>query len=281
MTQTKLLLILLISPFFTIGQELEDFIVYDAKSIEKFMKSTTYIVLDQHEESNFSLKLSEIVKNKWEITPYEIIDRGTYREYVKDKSKSFLTREYVAGKEEYISLVLFMGGQKQMERKGELLGVVRLKHYTETDEAFLYKLPNLIENIQWQVQMVKENEFESYAGFERYFKNEGHEILHDSKLLILQNHLTNKVESLERLQKFYKYEVALVEPFVIEDAILTEDSNVVYLSIVAPIKNPGSDPGYFRIYRAHNGESVISYSRVINSTAPLGVTGYDLKQFNK
>ena len=83
------------------------------------------------------------------------------------------------------------------------------------------------------------------------------------------------------LQKYYKHEVALVGVDQIEDAIVTQDSAVAYLSIVAPKKNWNGQKAYYTVYKAAGGESLVSYMRPVSSAAPAGVIGSDLKTYNK
>lgn len=259
---------------------IDEMVIYDQKVLDKFYASTTYIVLDQHKESDYSKKLTESVKELWTITPFEIIDRATYNAYVKDKTKSFLTREFIAGDKDLITLSLFMGGQKYMEKNGQLLANIKLKHYTATDEEFLYKLPVLLQNIQWRINMIRDSKFTGEADFQSYYlKNKN--LLHEKKLYILNSYLTNKVANLEEIKKYYKHEVSLVNEDVLADAILTKDSTIAFLSIVAPTKNWGGQTGYYRIYSTDKGETILSYERAVSSSAPKGVIGYDLKTFNK
>ncbi len=282
MKAAKLLFSIVLFPLLVQAQDIkiDDMVIYDMKTIDKFMKSTTYIVLDQHKESDYSLAITKVAEEYWKVTPYEIIDRATYREYQKDKTKSFLTREFIAGDENLISMSLFMGGQRYMDTKGKLLANVKLKHYTEKDEDFLYKLPTLVQNIQWKVKMVKNKKFESESDFQDYYAKSSN-LLHSKKLFILNEHLTTKIKDLEKIEKFYKHDVTLVTRDVMTDAIVTQDSTVAFLSIVGPARNWGGQTAYYRIYSADKGETLKSYDRSVSSTAPLGVTGYDLKKFNK
>ena len=280
MRSAKLLFSLLLFSFTMQAQEVDDFLVYDQKEIEKFLKSTTYVVLDQHKDSDYSLAITDAVKKYWSITKFEIIDRSTYLSYLKDKTKSFLTREYITGDKDLISLNLFMGGQRQLNTRGRILATIKLKHYTATDHQFIYKLPNLILNIQWQVNTIKNLALESEKGFQAHMKTR-RMIKQSRTLYILKEHLTNKVASLENLKKYYKYDVSVVEQEQLKNAIIKEDTNVIYLSIVAPTKNWGGQKGYYRIFTVKDGETLIKYTRSVSSSAPLGVTGFDLKNFNK
>jgi len=280
MKAAKLLFSVILFPLIAQCQDIDDFVLYDLKALDKFYSSTTYVVLDQHKESSYSLAIIEAINEFWKITPFEIIDRGKFNEYKKDKSKSFLTRDYIAGDNDLISLSLFMGGQKYMDSKGKLLANVKLKHYTATDDDFIYKLPTLVMNIQWKLNMERDQKFTDASDFANYYSKNLH-ILHSRKLYILNEHLTNKIGDMEKLQKYYKYDVSLVSRDVIIDAIQTQDTAVAYLSIVAPTKNWKGQTAYYRVFTAEKGETLVSYERSVSSTAPVGITGYDLKKFNK
>jgi len=280
MKSAKLLFSFLLLSLTIQSQEIDDFLVYDQKEIDKFLKSTTYILLDQHKESDYSIAISEAVKKHWHITKFEIIDKSTYLVYLKDKTKSFLTREYISGSKDLITLNLFMGGQRQLSTKGRILATVKLKHYTATDDQFIYKLPTLVQNIQWQVKTIKNLEITDENGFKSYYKSQRH-IKQSRTLYILSEHLTSKVKSLEQIKNFYKYDVTLVEQEQLKQAIHNQDTSVIYLSIVAPTKNWSGQKGYYRIFSADDGQTLIKYNRSVSSSAPLGVTGYDLKTFNK
>ena len=280
MKAAKLLFSILLFPIIAQCQLIDDLVEYDQKLLDKFYKSTTYIVLDQYKESSYSLAITETVKEFWKITPFEIIDQATYNTLSKDKTKSFLTREFIAGDKDLISLSLFMGGQKQMDTKGILIANVKLKHYTAVDEEFLYKLPILVQNIQWKINMVRDQKFIDERDFQDYYKKNMY-VLHSRKLFILKEHLTNKMPTLEDVKKYYKYDVSIVSLDVLKDAILTQDTTVAFLSIVAPTKNWGGQTGYYRIFTPDKGECLVSYERAVSNSAPVGVIGYDLKTFNK
>ncbi|HAW52634.1 MAG TPA: hypothetical protein DCX54_09960 [Flavobacteriales bacterium] len=280
MKAAKLIFSLIILSFSLHSQEIDDLLVYDQKEYDRLLKSTTYVVLDQYSESGFSKALTAAVEKYWDLTKFEIIDQGTYREYINDKTKSFLTRNYIAGDKDWITLNLFMGGQKSMETKGKIVASVKMKHYTEPDEDMLYKIPVFVQNIQWQFRMVKNNAYTSASDFNKYYKTQSM-VMKTRTLYILNQHLTNKVESLEKVKDYYKNDVSLVDAEQINQAITNQDSNVVFLSIVAPTKNWSGRDGYYRIYTANGGQTVIGYTRSVSSSAPLGVTGYDLKTFNK
>jgi hypothetical protein len=280
MKAAKLIFSLLIFSFSLQSQEIDDLLVYDQKEFDRVLNSTTYIVLDQFKESNFSKTLIDAVEKYWTLTKYEIIDQGTYREYVKDKTKSFLTRNYIAGDKDWITLNLFLGGQKSMETKGKIVASIKMKHYTETDEEMVYKIPIFVQNIQWQFMMIKNNEYTSASDFNSYYKTQ-ERYMKERTLYILNEHLTNKIESLEKVKDFYKNDVSLVDVEQIDQAIKRDDSTVVFLSIVAPTKNWSGRNGYYRIYSTNGGQTIVAYTRKVSSSAPLGVTGYDLKTFNK
>ena len=167
-----------------------------------------------------------------------------------------------------------------MATKGKIIATVKLKHYTEPDEHMLYKIPVFVQNIQWQVRMVKNNNYTGASDFTKYYKTQGY-MMKARTLYILNDHLTTKVESMEKVKKYYKNDVSLVDVEQIKQAIIKEDSGIVFLSIVAPTKNWNGRDGYYRIYTTRGGETVIGYTRSVSSVAPRGITGSDLKTFNK
>ena len=135
-------------------------------------------------------------------------------------------------------------------------------------------------NIQWKVGVIREKKIEDAAGFDAYIEKQLG-LLHQKKLYILKEHLTNKISNETELKKFYRHDVAVVTKDVLMDAITTQDSTIAYLSIVAPVKNWGGQLAYYRVFSADKGETLVSYNRAVSGAAPVGVTGYDLKKFNK
>jgi hypothetical protein len=121
--------------------------------------------------------------------------------------------------------------------------------------------------------------YTSQADFVTYYQNQV-DVLHKKKLYILNEYLTNKIESATEVEKYYKYDVAVVSREVLKDAIITQDTTIAFLSIVAPVKNWGGQKAYYRIFTTDKGECLISYERSVSNSAPAGVVGYDLKTFN-
>lgn len=260
--------------------EVDYLLVYGSRDFQNFYKSKTYVVMDQYAESDYSKAIQTAVEKYWKITDFEVITLGQYREMKSDKTKSFLTREHVAGNEKLIYLTLFMGGQRSMETKGKILAAVPLKYYSEDEANYLYKLDGLVQYMQWQVNSIRDLKLTSNEDFLALYNKNRH-VKKTKTLYIPRAYLTNKVTSLEQIKKYYTSDVKLVNPDQIKQAIADQDEQVIYLSIVGPAKELKGRTGFFAIYTAKDGEKLWHMTRSVSNAAPVGITGYDLKKMNK
>ncbi|NLJ81542.1 MAG: hypothetical protein GX330_00245, partial [Bacteroidales bacterium] len=62
----------------------------DSKTINEFLRTKTYIVLEDVMFSDFNTAINKAAKKHWKITPYEIINLKKYEQLNKNPKYSFL-----------------------------------------------------------------------------------------------------------------------------------------------------------------------------------------------
>ena len=62
------------------------------QDIDDFLKTTTYVVLDDNAMTEWNFKIQEAVEKFWAITPYKFITRKEFDTLKNDMDKSFLVR---------------------------------------------------------------------------------------------------------------------------------------------------------------------------------------------
>ncbi len=265
---------------FAQAQPIENFLVYGKKNFDYFHKYKTYVVLDRHEESDYSLAIKEAVKKYWKASEYEFITMAEYKNTFSDKSRFFLTKEYVCGEEGIIYLSLFQGGQRGMKDRGKILASARLKYYSQLNDTYLYKIGGTVQYLQWYLKVVEKKKFESFEGFEDYV-NRQKSLIKTKTLLIEKDYFTEKVSSRKEIEKYYKNSYRVVMKEDITRVIETQDEEVAYISIIGPKKDIQGKTGYIAVYLPKDGEVLYMYDRKLSAVSPVGITGYDLKKMNK
>lgn len=263
-----------------VAQPIENFLVFGKKNFDYFHKYKTYVVLDRHEESDYSLAIKEAVKKYWKIGEYEFISMADYKATNTDKTRFFLTKEYVSGQKDIIHLCLFQGGQRGMETKGKILAAARLKYYSQLNESYLYKLGGTVQYLQWYLKTVEEKKIETFEGFRDYCDKQ-RRLIKTKTLLIEKDYYTEKVSSRSEIEKYYKNSYRVVMKEDISRVIETQDEEVVYISIIGPKKDIQGKMGYIAVYLPKDGELLYFYERKLSAVSPVGITGFDLKKLNK
>ena len=62
------------------------------EDIDRFLKTTTYVVLDNNPMSEWNMKIRDAVQQSWTITPYKFINDTEFEQMRGDADKSFLVR---------------------------------------------------------------------------------------------------------------------------------------------------------------------------------------------
>lgn len=205
---------------------------------QRFLKSKTYVVLDDALMSDYNMRIREIMARSWNITPYEIITSAEFEKIKNNPDHSFLLTTIVTfdkdkTKARYNFLSLLMGQPKADVRTMPDLCSLPLSYLRVEEESYHYKLEAFVLFMQNHVRNVLANEkLIGDKGFRQYNRERGS--LAGKKLLLTKEDLARELQNPKTIAANYPYEFEIVTREEIADAIARQDPDVVFLHKVGP-----------------------------------------------
>ncbi len=208
------------------------------EDIQAFLKTTTYVVLEDNPMAEYNLMIKKAVENSWTITPYEFITATEFETMRNDISKSFLVNlqvKFSGDKLEatynFLSVVLGAG----VKRHTDLPDIcsVPLSYSSVHEDSYTYKLESLIRFAQNHIKLIEANpSLISSNIFNHYNKNRKQ--MKGKELWLLEKDIEKNTRSLAAIRKVYPHKVRIVTDDDIEQAIAEKNTDVVFLHKVGP-----------------------------------------------
>lgn len=208
------------------------------EDLEHFYKTRTYIVLQDNPISEYNFEITDAVKKYWTITPYEFINFDDFEKKANDPNASFLYTAAVSFEKDktqtrYTFLCLSLGGDYEALDQLKDIANIPLAYYGVDEDAYSYKLGTLVHFMQNHVKLITEHpEIISQNIYKHY--NDNMKDVRDKTLYLVADELQKEVSSEARIKAVYPYKVKIVTPEEIKDAIMREDTDVVFLHKVGP-----------------------------------------------
>jgi len=206
----------------------------DKEQLDAFLKSKTYVVLEDNPFSAFNAFVGDGFSGVWKITPYEVI---TYEEFDKkmgDSRSSFLfVSQAQMGKNEmfdYSIINLTMGDASKNLNKMPELCIVPVSYAEVDEESYEYRFPVLIKFIDYFISYSQKNQGKDI----RQMVDDKAAEMKNYELWLVKNDLAPDVNTLEKIKKYYPYAVKIVTTDEIETAIKNGNPQVAILHKVGP-----------------------------------------------
>lgn len=208
------------------------------EDIDRFLKTTTYVVLDNNPMSEWNMKIRDAVQQSWTITPYKFINDTEFEQMRGDADKSFLVRMKVRFPEDkvksfYNFMVVALGAGTQ--KAGDMPDVCSIPlGYEPVDQtSWAYKLTSFVRFAQNHIRLLHEQpNLISNNPFEHYNKNIAD--LGGREIWVVERDLAPDIRSASKISESYKGVVRIVSEDEIEQAIAEKNQNVVFLHKVGP-----------------------------------------------
>ncbi len=209
-----------------------------ADDVKAFLKSTTYIVLENNPTSEYNFKIREAVEKSWTITPYKFVTAKEFETIRQDIDKSFLVLVQMKFDKDkipavYNFLCVSMGAAVKSLTDMPDVCSLPLSYYSVPEDNYIYKLEGIIRFMQNHIKLIdqtptliKNNIFDYY--------NKNTKEIKAKELWVVENDLEKTTRSLAQIRKNYTYTVKVVTAESIEKAIAEKNPNVVYLHKVGP-----------------------------------------------
>jgi hypothetical protein len=274
-----LVLIVLVAAFFCLNAQIK---VADNAYVDAFLKSKTYIVLDENPFSVLNSFLDSSMKVMWKITPYEVITTDQFEQKMGDSKSSFM---YVSLAQfsktesfDYLVLNLSMGDASKNLNSLHDLCVIPMAYEDVDEESYDYKFAAFIKFAQYFIKYSEQNPGKDIKQVVKENQSE----LKNYELWLTAADLATDANSIAKISKVYPYPVKIVTQDDIQKAIDESNPKVAFLHKVGPEGTAGDGALCLKfILTAKEGKPLYFDNHKISSSKPDAFLLDDFKNMAK
>lgn len=209
-----------------------------SEDVKAFLKSTTYVVLEDNPMSGYNFKIKDAVEKSWKITPFKFITTKEFESMRNDIEKSFIVLVQMKFDKDKIPAVynflsLSMGAAVKKITDMPDVCSVPLSYFSVPEDDYIYKIEGLIRFMQNHIKLIDQNPTLIKSNIFEYY-NKNTKDIKGKELWVVENDLEKSTRALAEIRKNYSYTVKVVTSENIEKAIAEKNPNVVYLHKVGP-----------------------------------------------
>jgi len=206
------------------------------ETLQSFLKSKTYIVLEDAMFSQFNEAIQDAAKKHWKITSYEVINLAKFETINKNPQVSFLmvvVGEYTGiGKNTKFDMLTLVMGHKSgnINKMPEILSIP-LAYFDENgdveEESYDYKLGGILEGMQYAVKHILTQKL-TLANLKNTL-NASVKDVKSMELWLTKADLSENVNTIEKIQAVYPYKVVITTAEAIQQAIDDKRGDVAFV----------------------------------------------------
>lgn len=253
------------------------------KHFKNFFESTTYIVEDNDPFTVFNKPMREAIEKHWTITPVEFITFDEFQRKRTNDNYSFMIYADIKQDnwdEVYEFINFVMGDKKRDFERMPDLGSVPLSYRDVDPLNYHYKMGAFVKFMQNLVQQRRKNDRLKLSKF----INANDERLKQMELWLLKHEVDEKINTEEKVKRYYPYKVKFVSRNDIKKAIDEDNPNVALLHKIGPedtTDRPVGNRCWKFILSAETGEVLYSSQHEIDRQNPDGFLISDLEEIAK
>jgi len=265
-------------PFFLMAQ----IKVPDKAIVESFLKSKTYVVLEDNPFSAFNTFVGSGFSEVWKITSYEVITYEEFEKKMVDSRSSFLfVSQAQMGKNEmvdYSIINLTMGDASKNLNKMPELCIVPVSYAEVDEESYEYRFPVLIKFIDYFIRYTQKGQGKDI----RQMVDDNAAEIKNFELWLVKSDLAPDVNTVAKIKMYYPYPVKIVTNDEIEKAISEGNSKVAILHKVGPEETQnGSSMVYKFIITVKDGKPLYFSDHKTGTGKPDALLADDFKSMAK
>ncbi len=208
------------------------------EDVKAFLKSTTYVVLEDNPMAAYNFKIKEAIEKSWTITPFKFITSKEFETFRQDNDKSFLVLVQMKFDKDkvpavYNFLSLSMGAAVKKITDMPDVCSIPLSYFSVPEDEYIYKIESLIRFMQNHIKLIDQNPTLIRNNIFEYY-NKNIKDIKGKELWVVENDLDKETRALSAIRKNYSYTVKVVTTDNIEKAIAEKNPNVVFLHKVGP-----------------------------------------------
>jgi hypothetical protein len=271
--------IFLIISFSTLKSQIK---VADKAYVDAFLKSKTYMVLDENPFSVLNSFLDSSMKVLWKITPYEVITSEQFEQKMGDPKSSFLfvslARFTKTEAFDYLIINLSMGDASKNLNSLHDLCIIPLAYEEVDEDSYAYKFTAFIKFIQYFIGYSQQNQGKDI----KQMVKENQPEIKNYELWLSASDLATDVNTVAKISKFYPYPVKIVSESEIQKAIEENNPKVAFLHKVGPEGTAGEGALCLKfILTAKEGKPLYFDNHKISSSKPDAFLSDDFKSLAK
>ena len=206
--------------------------------LDHFHTTTTYVVLEENQLSDYNMEISDAVKKFWDITEYKFIKMKEFAKMSEDKNASFLYPATVSFEKDrsntrYTFLCLSLGGENISIDELKDVANIPLSYHGVDSDHYSYKLGTLVRFLQNHVRLITEDQSIISQNVYKYY-NENMGDLKGKTLYLVEEELARDVSSVAKIRNVYPNEVKIVDRDAVKELIMNEEEDAVVLYKVGP-----------------------------------------------
>lgn len=257
------------------------------EQIAQFLKTTTYVVLENNPMLEYNILIKETVEKHWDLTKFEFVTFSTdeFEEARKDPNKSFLivnkmNFEKDKTKAKYNYLCVELGGDYDLVNQMPDIAQVPISYDGMEEDYYAFKLGMLVQFLQNHIKLTQAHpELNSKNILKYYYKNMTGDVK-DKTLYVTESDLA-KGFGMKEIKAVYPYPVKLVTKDDVKKAIDNHSEDVVFVHKVGPEGAKRKARCYNTIVGAADAKLYYFSWHMISDKEPEGLTQKDWKKLAK
>ncbi len=255
------------------------------QQVNKFLNTTTYVVLENEILSDFNISMREAVEDFWTITPFEFIRVSDFHRERYDEDKSFLVVNQVYFDRDrsnslFDFLILTIGGNARTINDMPSMAAAPLSYNGAPASSYDYKMGLIIKFLQNHILAVKENpqlNEDNVADF--YLENSGS--VQDKTFYVLREDLEQDIRNRATFSREYPHNFEFADKEKIKNLIDQSDPDGIILHKVGPPRGE-HNAQCFKIVLDTKNASVYFYDmHGVNNRNPDALLKRDLRTLSQ
>jgi hypothetical protein len=247
------------------------------QQIGMFKNSKTCVVLEIG-NITFNMYLKDAVEKFWNATEFEFIDQQEFDKRRFDSKYSFLVLmkgvfDKDPGGVSYNYLSLVLGDVATNMTDMPELCSIPISYSDDNDNDFEYAIPAIVKFMQKHARNLEYNRFFiSLKGLTFYNKAAG---FRSKGLLLNKEMMASNADSPEKIKAAYPFYVKLLTSEEIQEELVSNPSNALFLFHVGPTKNSAAGKCFEMIFDVEGNLYYYSSRRITNDNE----NGFNIKDF--
>ncbi len=255
------------------------------REVNKFLNTTTYIVLENEILSDFNIAMRDAVEDFWTITPYEFIRVSDFHRDRNDSEKSFLVVNQVYFDRDrsntlFDFLILTIGGDARTINDMPTLAAAPLAYNGAPASHYDYKMGLMLKFIQNHILTVKENPRLNEDNIADFYMSQSGSV-RDKTFYVLREDLEPDIRNRAAFSREYPHNFEFVDKEKIKYLIDNSDTDALILHKVGPLRD-GRNAQCFKIVLDAKNASVYFYDmHSVNNRNPNALLKNDLRTLSE